>query len=140
MRLFLDANILVSAAGREDSAARLLWDLSRSGYCQLLSSRLAVEEARRNIARKRPNQGILLESRVAEMPIGLEPSREHLAFAGEQGLPGKDVPILAAALTQQADILVTGDRRDFGHLFHRTVSGLTILPLDDTIECLLDGR
>jgi uncharacterized protein len=138
VRLFLDANTLFSAAWREDAAAGLLWDLSQTGRCRLLSSRLAVEEARRNIARKRPDHSKILESLISGVTIGLEPNKEHLAIAAGQGLPGKDIPILAAALTQQADILVTGDRRDFGHLYHRSVSSLTILPLADTFELVLE--
>lgn len=140
MRLFLDANILFSAAWNEGAAARLLWNFSRAGHCQLLSSRLALEEARRNIALKRPHRLATLERLVAGIAIGREPNEEHLALAGEQRLPSKDIPILAAALAQQAEILVTGDRRDFGHLYHRSVSGLTILPLVDTVEYLLDRR
>lgn len=140
MRLFLDANILFSAAWREDAAARLLWDLSRAGHCELLSSLLAVEEARRNIAHKRPGQNATLESLVAEVTLGLEPTGQHLKAANDHGLPSKDIPILAAALAQQAEILVTGDRRDFGHLYHRSVSGLSILPLADAVEYVLEGR
>jgi uncharacterized protein len=140
VRLFLDANILFSAAWREDAAARLLWDFSRAGHCELLSSLLAVEEARRNIGRKRPNQNATLESLVAELTLGLEPTGQHLKAAEDHGLPSKDVPILAAAVAQQAEILVTGDRRDFGHLYHHSVAGLTILPLADTVEFLLKRR
>lgn len=140
MRLFLDANILFSAAWREDSAARLLWDLARAGHCKLLSSRLAAEEARRNIVRKAPDRSASLESLIACVSIGLEPSDEHLATAARHDLPSKDTPILAAALAQQADILVTGDRRDFGHLYHCSISGLTALPLADAVEYLLERR
>lgn len=140
MRLFLDANILFSAAWHEDAAARLLWDLARTGHCELLSSRLAVEEARRNIERKRPNRSVSLESLVSSVSVGREPAEDHLTAAESHDLPSKDVPILAAAMAQQAEILVTGDRRDFGHLYHHTVCGLVVLPLADTIEYLLERR
>ncbi|QKK01227.1 MAG: PIN domain-containing protein [Pseudomonadota bacterium] len=139
MRLFLDANILFSAAWSEGAAARLLWNFSRAGRCRMLSSQLAVEEARRNIVLKRPHRLATFERLVAGTVIGREPNEEHLELAGEQRLPSKDIPILAAALAQRAEILVTGDRRDFGHLYHRSISGLTILPLADTVEHLLDG-
>jgi len=54
MRVFLDANILFSAAWKDDADAALLFELAEAGYCQLTTSRLAVEEASRNIAAKRP--------------------------------------------------------------------------------------
>ena len=140
MRVFLDANILFSAAWRDNASAALLWTLAESGYCQLTTSRLASEEARRNLARKRPERGVILEDLLTRMPLGVEPSTEHLAVAEAHGLPAKDIPILAAALTQKADILVTGDRGDFGQLYRQTIIDLTVLPLADTIERLLGAN
>ena len=110
MRLFLDANILFSAAWDDAAAAGLLWELASAGHCELLSSRLAIEEARRNIASKRPERMTELESLIGRVLIGREPGKASLSAAGQFGLPGKDVPILAAAIAQAADILVTGDR------------------------------
>lgn len=139
MRVFLDANVMFSAAWRDDAAAALLWSLAESGYCQLLSSRLAVEEARRNLASKRAQRGEVLENLLGNGAIGAEPGAEHLAAARAQGLPFKDIPILAAAIAQKADLLVTGDRRDFGHLYGQAICGLIVLPLPDTVERLLEG-
>jgi len=56
MRVFLDANTLFSAAWKDGAGAALLFDLAEAGFCELTTSRLAVEEARRNIARKRPER------------------------------------------------------------------------------------
>ena len=45
-RVFLDANILFSAAYRRESGLKQLWRISET---QLLTSGYAVEEARRNL-------------------------------------------------------------------------------------------
>jgi hypothetical protein len=51
-------------------------------------------------------------------------------------MPAKDVPILAAAAAG-ADLLITGDRRHFGHLFGRTLEGVTVLGLAEALRQLL---
>lgn len=45
-RLFLDANVLFSAAYREDAGVRRLWSASNA---ELVTSDYAVEEATRNL-------------------------------------------------------------------------------------------
>ena len=42
-------------------------------------------------------------------------------------IPSKDRPILATAILQGCDYLVTGDKRDFGHLFGQVVGGVEIV-------------
>ena len=42
-------------------------------------------------------------------------------------LADKDRPILCGAIAARADYLLTGDKRDFGHLFGRTISGVKIV-------------
>ena len=60
-----------------------------------------------------------------------------MAWAGGQGLPPKDAPILAAAVHAQADFLVTGDRRDFGHLFGLTLRGVKVVTPAQALAALL---
>lgn len=50
-RVFLDANVLFSAAYRPDSRLRALWE---SSDVELVSSEYAVDEARRNIQLAKP--------------------------------------------------------------------------------------
>lgn len=137
MRVFLDANVLFSAAWKDNADAALLFDLAAADYCQLTTSRLAVEEAGRNIARKRPERQQALERLVRRTLIGKEPGESHLAAAQSHGLPDKDVPILAAAIAQRADLLVTGDRRDFGHLYGSRPGAVEVIDLSGAIERLL---
>jgi len=137
VRLFLDANILFSAAWKHGADAALLFDLAESLDCPLCTSRLALEEARRNITRKRPERGPELEHLAGRVSIGREPSASHLADANKHGLPDKDIPILAAAIAQRADLLVTGDRRDFGHLYGTHPGGVAVIGLGRALERLL---
>jgi predicted nucleic acid-binding protein len=138
VRLFLDANILFSAAWKDASGAALLFELGRAGLCQLTTSHLAVAEARQNITRKRPARESMLNRYAERVELGREPDATHLAEASAHGLPGKDVPILAGAIAHEADLLVTGDRRDFGHLYGQRPGGVEVIGLADAIERVLD--
>ena len=111
-RLFLDANVLFSAAYREDAGVRKLWDLREA---ELVTSAYAVEEARRNLdtGERRSDLGGLLEAvRVSNLLADPTAFPEIEA----SGLPEKDLPILRAAVASGATYLVTGDRKHFGDL------------------------
>jgi len=140
MRLFLDANVLFSAAHRETGSVRAFFVLARAGVCELVSSAYAVEEARRNILRKYPGRSADLRALTAALTLCGEANRPTLAWAAQHGLPPKDVPILAAAVQAQVDLLVTGDRTDFGHLYRKTLRGVTILAPVPALEAVLDRR
>src|SRR5579875_3231984 len=100
-RIFLDANVLFSAAYLENSGLGRLWQLQDA---ELLSSAYAVEEARRNLAL----------SRQPTLPARVR-------------LDSKDRPILLAAIHGKADFLLTGDGRHFGHLYGKRVEGVMVL-------------
>jgi predicted nucleic acid-binding protein len=38
----------------------------------------------------------------------------------------KDAPVLLAAISARADILVSGDKRHFNHLFGKTIEGVRV--------------
>lgn len=119
-RVFLDANVLFSAAYRPDAGVRKLWELSGR---TLLTSAYAAEEARRNL--DRPEQTDALEQLLAAVVLVPEPDPD-LAPASA-GLPEKNRPILAAAIAARATHLVTGDLRHFRHLLGRRVAGVRVL-------------
>ena len=122
MRIFLDANVLFSGSNEASSVARLLHELRRNNT--LLTSDLAREEARRNLARKRPHWlgGYkALSEHVHAVPSAL--------FDLPVTLDSKDVPLLCAAIASRCDVFVTGDKRDFGHLYDRSVCGVKVLSL-----------
>ncbi|MDT8368713.1 MAG: hypothetical protein RQ745_05870 [Longimicrobiales bacterium] len=127
-RLFLDANVLFSAAWRESAGIQRLWDLPRA---ELLTSAYAVEEARRNVttSARRMRLDALLEA-VDVRPASMLPD----SLRGEVELPDKDWPILSGAVLSGATHLITGDLRDFGAWFGATILGVRILPSADYLR------
>jgi len=122
-RLFLDANVLFSAAYRRDAGVRRLWWLAGA---EIVTSAYAAEEARRNLGaaeRRAALDELLGAVRVSNVlgdPVG------H-AEIEDSGPPEKDLPILRAAVAAQATHLITGDRNHFGHLFGKTVAGVLVV-------------
>ena len=120
-RVFLDANVLFSAAYREENGLLRLWQLRD---VELISSSYAVDEAERNltadIQRHRLRDLLVKVSMVAPPSAGNLPQSVIL--------PEKDVPILLAAISAGATHLITGDKTHFGPLFGQTVSGVLIQP------------
>lgn len=119
-RVFLDANVLFSAAWLEGSGLARLWRLPGAA---LVSSRIAVAEADRNL--DSDERRSRLQSLVAKMTLVDAPPQAALP-AGVDLVP-KDAPILLAAIEAGASHLLTGDRRHFGHLYGKSVSGVKIL-------------
>lgn len=127
-RLFLDANVLFSAAYRTDSGARALWRLSE---VQRVTSEYAAEEARRNLetpARRRELDALLARVEVAPNDVS--------DFAEGPAAPvrAKDRPIVRAAARAGATHLITGDRRDFGAWFGKTLEGTRVLTPGDCLR------
>lgn len=127
MRLFLDANVVFSAAHQQSGNAQALVALARAGACTLQSSAHAIEEARRNLALKSSGYEQRLASALARIEVVAEAPAALVEWARNEGLPLKDAPILAAAVHAGADALVTGDARDFGPLYGRTLHGVQVL-------------
>jgi uncharacterized protein len=129
--VFLDANVLFSAAYRVDAGLRRLWRLPA---VELVTSAFAAEEARRNLAttEQRVDMDRLMEA-IRLVPFVLP--REHALF-GTIALPEKDWPILLAAVSAQATHLLTGDARHFGPLYGQRIEGVLILPPADYLRGL----
>jgi predicted nucleic acid-binding protein len=137
MKLFFDANVLFTAAYSATGIARAFFDLEETGYCILFTSNYALEEARRNIALKAPDILPVLELLSQHISIVPEPRPDEVQLALSLPLPLKDAPIMAAAVSGCVDILVTGDRRDFGHLFGKNVKGVLVLSPREALEAVL---
>jgi predicted nucleic acid-binding protein len=119
-RIFLDANILFSAAYGSPGLSRF-WDLARRKESLLFTSSYAAEEARRNLTE--PEQLRKLDELLSEMRITPEVD-PHIPCPIE--LPEKDRPVMLAAISIKADYLVTGDAIHFGRYFGRIVNGVRI--------------
>ena len=128
MRVFLDANVLFSAARSSGSPLNGFFRLAEAGVCERLASPYTLDEARRNISRKHPAKVAELELLILRISICQEAGAEEMLWARSTGLTEKDAPVLAAAVQAKAEILVTGDRTDFGKLYERKLRGLEVLP------------
>lgn len=136
MRIFLDANILFSAA-RADGAIRQLLALCEEGGHELWADAYIFEEARRNLAAKTPAGLPVLTAMATRISIGGLIAGNSL-LPDTMVLPEKDRPVLAAAIHHRCDILVTGDRTHFGPLYGMTIRGVTIQSPTMLAESILD--
>ena len=138
MRLFLDANVLFTAAHNREGRSAALVALARRGFCSLHTSPHALEEARRNLRLKLPEkEAAALETLLEAISVEGEASTPLVQWALEQGLPTKDAPILASAVATRADLLVTGDRKHFGPLYGASLRGVEIVTPAEALARLL---
>jgi uncharacterized protein len=119
-RLFLDANILFSAAYKPESRLLQLWRLKDVVLC---GSRYAVEEARVNLAAETQKRALQKLSVVLQF----FEAADHALPRGIV-LPEKDSPILLAAIAARATHLLTGDVQHFGRYFGSKFEGVCIMP------------
>lgn len=135
MRVFLDANILFSAA-KSDGGVRAMLQLlvDRGRDCR--ADAYVVAEARRNLVAKGPQALDVLDALLADLQIAAAaPAAEQ---SGElDWLPEKDRPVLAAAMRLGCEVLVTGDRTHFGPGYGQTFGGVTIHSPRSLVEQLL---
>lgn len=114
MRLFLDANVLFTAAHNPSGKAACIVELGAAGHWELFASSYAVAEARRNLEIKFPSALPKLNALL-----------EAIALVGDDhaidcpaALSEKDHPIYRAAHAAGASHLLTGDLRDFGPIMN----------------------
>ena len=124
MRIFLDANILFSAAKSAGAIRRMLELLLDAGH-ECWVDGLVVAEARRNLELKAPGSladfdRLLARIRVAALRMP-DPELDATLPVVE-----KDRPILAAAIHLHCQALVTGDRTHFGELYGRSIRGVAV--------------
>ena len=120
LRVFLDANVLFTAAYSPDGVSAFLIELGAAGRVTLLTSPLAIVEAERNLEAKRPMAlPILRGSLTAAVRVVKEPAPGDVARLTPPELSSKDRPLLAAAIAARATHFVTGDVADFGRWMNR---------------------
>jgi predicted nucleic acid-binding protein len=126
MRVFLDANVLFSASNAESNIARLIarliaWLGERE---TVVTSDLAVEEARKNLQLKRTAWLSTFEALLREVE-----TVPAVLFPLPVSIADKDAPLLCAAIRSGCQFFVTGDKRDFGHLYNQQVQGVEVVSL-----------
>lgn len=120
MRVFLDANILFSAAAQQSATRQLLERLLASA--EVVTNEHALEEARRNLRLKRTHD-----------LAGLTAIQEHITltpvYCGriQSALPAEDIPILVGAVGAVCSHLWTSDRRHFGRYYGKQLQGVQIV-------------
>jgi predicted nucleic acid-binding protein len=135
MRIFLDANVLFSAA-KSDGAVRRLLDLLIEAGHECWADGFVVEEARRNLAAKSTDGPAALDRLVSRLHVGPIHAPDP-ALEDALPLPEKDRPVLAAAIRHRCEALVTGDRTHFGRLYGKAIHGVTIHSPRSIAETLL---
>ncbi len=124
MRVFLDANILFSAAKSSGAIRQLVDQIPIRGH-ECVADEYVIAEARRNLEQKFPAalpdfENLLRAiSRLASPPALSAPGLDLL-------LPEKDRPVLASAIQHRCQALLTGDKTHFGRLYGQTIAGVTI--------------
>ena len=119
-KLFLDANVLFSAAYRPDSGLLKLWKLK----VELITSAYALEEALINL--ETDEQRGRLNRLMEKVQLILTYAERELLE--DIKLPDKDRPILQAAIAANATHLLTGDITHFSKYFGKTISEMLIQP------------
>jgi predicted nucleic acid-binding protein len=119
LRVFLDANILFTAAYSPDGLSALLIELGAAGRITLLTSPLAIVEAERNLEAKRSSGLPALRGSLTAVQVVTEPAPRDVERLTPPDLSAKDRPLLAAAIVAHATHFVTGDVADFGRWMDR---------------------
>jgi hypothetical protein len=138
-RLFLDANVLFTAAHNPQGKACFLiappgFTSSAAVPWRAVTSALAIAEAVRNIRLKSPQSSTRLQNLIQRVSVVAQPPPVPLSVA----LPEKDRPIYAAARAARASHLLTGDLRHFGPLMNRPehTEGMVIQTVADYLRGL----
>jgi predicted nucleic acid-binding protein len=117
--LFLDANVLISAAWKENSEIALIWQLEG---VRLVTSNFVLGEVQRNL--HQVSQIERLRGLMRSVQILYFETLPEIPEAIE--LPEKDRPVLAGAVQAQADHLISGDKKHFGAWYGKSIHGVRI--------------
>lgn len=135
MRIFLDANVLFSAARADGAIRRLLSELQQRKHV-LVAGPLVIVEARRNLENKaNPVALSWLDTMLSVIETSVFEPR--LVAVDVDWLVEKDRHVLRAAIQMRCAVLVTGDVAHFGAGYGRTFESVTILSPRMTAELLL---
>jgi uncharacterized protein len=130
--VFLDANILFSAAKEGNLIGKLLSVIVAHGTC--LTNQYAIEEAKKNITSKRYGTIEELQRVLSLVTIG-----NQLLYRVPVPLKDKDIPILAGAIALKSTHLLTGDMKDFGCYMGSVIEGVRIVTPKMMADILVDA-
>ena len=123
MRVFLDANVLFTAAHNPKGKAAFIIELGVAGHFLLFTSDAAREEAERNLAAKYPDAIPFLAALIDR----ITPVTADLSAPFPDGLPSKDAVIFQAAIVCRATHFLTGDLHHFGPFMNQPDMAFSII-------------
>jgi len=113
--LFLDASVWIAAAGSKTGGSSLVLELGRQGQVKIVCSRHVLLEAERNIRKKLGREALLCfykDTASTSLELVETPHPDEIA-AQEQVIDRKDAHVLAAAVKEEVEFLLTLDRKHF---------------------------
>ena len=128
MRIFLDANILFSAAKTDGAIRQLLENLKLAKHI-LVADTYVQAEASRNIAAKASEQAVRdLETLLGQIEVSTVQFAQSSSALQDatRWLPENDRPVLLAAMVLACDVLVTGDSTHFGPGYGKRFEGVFV--------------
>lgn len=128
--IFLDSNIVFSALTPDTLTRYLVAALYNSGH-RLTVSPYVIGEVHSNLP-----PGVEIRAQLAEIAPNFAVVPDAPLFH-RVPLSETDKPILGAALASGADFLLTGNTRDFKHLYGTSIESMAIVPPDQIAELLL---
>lgn len=128
MKVFLDSNVVFSIcwSGKERSRSYLLYELQQRGFFHIFISRLVHDETKFNLETKRVEAVPLFEELMleSEMVSDIASSAVSSELAA---LPDNDRIILSTAVFHRMDFFLTGNSRDYKHIFHKKILQTMVL-------------
>lgn len=125
LRIFLDANILFSAAQSDGAVRRLLYLLHAHGHALVADAYVAAEARRNLVAKAGSDAAAYLEALLSRIEVNGVAANLPLTRVADW-LPDKDRPVLLAAIASRCEALVTGDSTHFGAGYGKSFNGVTI--------------
>ena len=129
MKVFVDANVLFTAAHNPSGKSAKLLANAKALDLTMVTNSYAIGEAIRNIVKKYPSQEATLHACLKQVTIVPLITQGSAA----DGIADKDKPILLSALQANCDVLLTGDKKDF--LTRRaTLKAIEVLSPSELLE------
>jgi hypothetical protein len=122
VKLFLDTSVL-AACGSQAGASREIFRRASVNQWSLITTPYVIQEVVHNLDRLSPSGATEWQTIGSQLSVLSDVlTLDRPAVFG----PAKDKPILFAALAW-AEVLLTLDQADFGHLMSRNFCGLVIM-------------
>ncbi len=128
VKVFLDSNVVFSIcwSGKEKSRAYLLYELQMMAFFGIYVSQLVHDEARFNLATKKPDALPFFEELMRDTRLVPD---AVLSAEGDEvlSLPDNDRIIFSSAVFHEMDFFLTGNSRDYARLYNKKISRTMVL-------------